>query len=58
MFFPKKVVYHNAIKLYNTLLSIHFNDYNNITDEEKQKMDENYNPNNLVIKSYRFIESK
>ena len=32
----KKILYHNAIKLYNTLLSIYFNDYNNITDEEKK----------------------
>ena len=25
----KKIAYHDAIKLYNTLLSIYFNDYNN-----------------------------
>ena len=36
----------NAVKLYNTLPSICFNDYNNITDEEKEKMGKKYNPNN------------
>ena len=33
----KKIVYNNAKKLYNTLLSIYYNDYNEITDEEKRK---------------------
>ena len=51
-------MYNNAIKLYNTLLSIYFNDYNDITHKEKEKMGEKYNPNNLLIKSYKFIESK
>ena len=54
----KKIVYNNAVNLYNTLLTIYFNQYNNITDEEKEKIDEKYNPNNLLIKGYRFIESK
>ena len=40
--YKKKIVYHNAIKLYNTLLSIYFNDYDNITDQEKEKMGEKY----------------
>ena len=54
----KKIVYNNVIKLYNILLSIYFNDYNNTTNEEKEKMSEKYNPNNLLIKGYTFIESK
>ena len=33
----KKIAYHDAIKLYNTLLSIYFNDYN-ISDEKKKKI--------------------
>ena len=56
----KKIAYHDAIKLYNTLLSIYFNDYNNISDEKKKKenMGEKHNPNNLLIKGYRFLESR
>ena len=54
----KKIAYHNAIKLYNTLLSIYFNDYNNISDEKKENMGGKYNPNNLPIKGYRFLESR
>ena len=54
----KKIVYNNVIKLYNILLTIYFNDYNNTANEEKEKMSEKYNPNNLLIKGYTFIESK
>ena len=43
----KKIVYNNAIKLYNKLVSIYFNDYDNTTNEEKERMGEKYNPNNL-----------
>ena len=43
-------MYHNAIKIYNTLLYFYFDDYDNITEEGKEKMGE--------IKGYRFIESK
>ena len=48
----------NAKKLYSILLSIYYNDYNDITDKEKKKMGEKYNPNNLLIKGQRFIKSK
>ena len=37
----KNRVYKNAVNLYNTLLAIYFNYYNNITDEEKEEMDKN-----------------
>ena len=53
-----KFVYNNAAKLLNILLSIYFNDYNNTTNEEKEKMGEIYHPDNLFIKGYRFIELK
>ena len=36
----KKIVYDNTKNLYSILLSIYYNDYNYITDEEKEKMDE------------------
>ena len=32
-------MYKNAINLYNTLLAIYSNYYNNIIDEEKEEMD-------------------
>ena len=54
----KKIVYNNAKKLYIILISIYYNDYNDITDEEKKKMGEKYNPNNLLIKGQRSIKSK
>ena len=54
----KKIVYNNAIKLYNKLISNYLNDYDTTTDEEKEKMVKKYNPNNLFIKGYRYIESK
>ena len=48
----KKSVYKNVVKLFNTLLAIYFNEYNNITDEEKEKMDEKYDPSNLFFKDH------
>ena len=36
----KKIMYDNTKNLYSILLSIYYNDYNYITDEEKEKMDE------------------
>ena len=47
-----------AKKLYSILLSIYYNDYNDITDEEKEKVGKRYNPNNLLIKGQKFIERK
>ena len=54
----KKTVYNNAKKLYSKLLSIYYDDYNDITDEEKEKMSEKYNPKNLLLKGQKFIELK
>ena len=54
----KKTVSNNTKKLYNKLLSIYYDDYNDITDEEKEKMGEKYNPKNILLKGQRFIESK
>ena len=52
----KKIVYNNARKLYSKLLSIYYNDYNDVTDEEKEGMGKKYDPINLLIKGQRFIE--
>ena len=46
----KDIVYKKARKLYSKLPSIYFNDYNNTTNEQKEKMGEKYSPNNLLIK--------
>ena len=35
-----------------------YNDYNNITDEEKEKASEEYDPSNLLNKGFRFIKEK
>ena len=43
----RKIVYSTARKLYDMLLNIYFDDYNNITDEEKEKLGEKCNSNNL-----------
>ena len=40
------------------LQSIYYDDYNDITDEEKGKMGEKYNPKNLLLKGQGFIEGK
>ena len=46
----RKIAYKSAKELYRKLLSIYHNDYNDISDEEKERMDEKYNPKNLLIK--------
>ena len=51
-------MHNNAKKLYSILLSIYYNDYNEITDEEKENMGKKDNPNNLLIKGARIIEEK
>ena len=47
----KKILYNNGEKLYNTLLTIYFNQYNNIAD--KEHMGKNYDPENLLLKCQR-----
>ena len=54
----KRKLYNNAINLYHTLISIYFNQYSNIVNKEKEDMVIKYDPSNLLIKGYRFIESK
>ena len=51
-------MHHNAIKIYSKLLTIHYHDYNDIKDEEKEKMGEKYNSKNLLLKGQRFIEEE
>ena len=42
-------MYNNAINLCNTLLTIYSNQYNNITNKEKEDMDKKYDPSILLI---------
>ena len=51
-------MYKNITKLYSKLLSIYFNNYNNTTNKEKEKMGEIYSPNNLLIEGFKFIYPK
>ena len=44
-------MYNNGEKLYNTLLTIYFNQHNNIAD--KEHMGKNYDPENLLLKGQR-----
>ena len=54
----KGTAYNNAKKLCNKLLSIYYDDYNDIAGEETETMGEEYNPKNLLLKGQIFIESK
>ena len=54
----KRKLYNNAINLYHTLITIYFNQYSNIVNKEKEDVVIKYDPSNLLIKGYRFIESK
>ena len=51
-------MYKNARELYSKLISIYYDDYNDITDEEKKRMSKKCDPKNLVIKGQRFNEEK
>ena len=44
------------VKLYSIPLSTFYNDYNEITDEEKENTSKKYFISNLFIKGQRFIE--
>ena len=48
----KEIVYNNATKLFNILLSIYFNDCCNTTNKGKEEIGEKYNPNNLLIECF------
>ena len=45
-------MYNNVEKLYNTLLTIYFNQYNNSAD--KEHMDKKFDPENLLLRGQRF----
>ena len=51
-------MYNNARKLYSILVNIYYNDYNDITDEENERMGKKYVPKNLFINNQRLIEQK
>ena len=45
----KKTVFKYARELYGKLITICYNDYNNITDKEKKLMGEIYKHKNLIL---------
>ena len=54
----KELAYKNAMNLYDKLLPICFHECNNIKNETKEDMAKEYDPSDLPIKGYRFIDSK
>ena len=48
-------LYENAVNLYNHCYPTIFNDYNTITDEEKEEMDKKCNPRYLFLKAITMI---
>ena len=51
-------MYNNAINLYNKLLKIYFNDYNNIRNEKKEDMGKKYDPSNLLLYDINLLNRK
>ena len=49
----RKSVFKYAANLYNTLLTIYFNDHNSII-EKKEEIDKKYDPSNLFLKGYKY----
>ena len=49
-----KSVCENAANLYDTLLTIYFNDYNNIKNKKTEEMDKKYDPSNLFLEGYKY----
>ena len=47
-------VYDTASKLYNDLLEIYFDEYNDLSDVKRKKMDPKYNPANLILDTYNY----
>ena len=52
----KNAVCKNVVNLYITLLVIYCNYYSNIADEEKEEMNERYDPSNAFLKNYKYDE--
>ena len=50
----KKSVFKNAANLYNTLLTIYFNNYNSIRDKKIEEIDKRYDLINLFLKDYKY----
>ena len=49
-------MYKRTVNLYNTLVAIYFNEFNNITDEEKEEMDKKCDLRNLLLKGHKYDE--
>ena len=41
-------------ELYNNLLGIYYNEYNELSDAQRRKLDDNYDPKNLIPKGYDY----
>ena len=48
-------MYYTASKLYNDLLETYFDEYYDLSDAEREKMEHKYQPKKLFFKSHRFV---
>ena len=52
----KKVnVYNKASDLHNDLLAIYFNEYNELPDAQRNKMEHKYDPTKLFLETYNYV---
>ena len=56
----KKIVFKNAVNLYNKLLNIYFIDYSYIKKEKNEEMDKKYDSSNFFLEGikYRILKKK
>ena len=56
----KKIVFKNAVNLYNKLLNIYFIDYSYIKKEKNEEMDKKYDSGNFFLEGikYRILKKK
>ena len=47
-------MYNNALELYNVYLEIYVNQYMALSDAEKRKLGDKYDPENLFLKGYDY----
>ena len=47
-------MYDTASELYNGFLWIYFDEYNELPDTKRNKMEPKYNPDNLLLETYNY----
>ena len=49
-------MYGASLRLYNDLLETYFDEYYNLSDAKRSKIDSAYGPANLILDEYVYIE--